>query len=282
MEYLVDDRVRKVTFCKRKGGLFKKADDLSKLCGVEVAVLINCDNKTCQYASTDMDRIITRFHSINSGQIAQQDTETNRLWERVEQQRREIEALQRQLQEARNGIIPEVPMIAPPPAPAPVAVTNGNMLSPRMAGMLPSPMGQVSPMRSSPMAGTMPMTLAPPNGTVPVARGPVGVPQIPCVAPGTTLPQGVTLLGGSAKLIDLSNPTLGISALAGSIATATTPSSHTATEEPSNGDVDEVEAPSAKRAKVEPAGDCGQDEATSHAMAGILSGIQVPEIKAVD
>merc|ERR1712091_65500 len=34
--YINDDRVRKVTFCKRKGGLFKKAEDLSKLCGVEI------------------------------------------------------------------------------------------------------------------------------------------------------------------------------------------------------------------------------------------------------
>merc|ERR1712159_250713 len=103
--YLTDDRVRKVTFCKRKGGLFKKADDLSKLCGVEVAVLIVCENKTCQYASTDMDRIITRFQNINNGaSVTTQPNETDRLWEQLEQQRREIEGLQRQLVEEHKKV----------------------------------------------------------------------------------------------------------------------------------------------------------------------------------
>jgi len=46
IEYLQDDRVRKVTFCKRKGGLFKKAEDLAVLCGCEVTVLISNNNKT--------------------------------------------------------------------------------------------------------------------------------------------------------------------------------------------------------------------------------------------
>merc|ERR1711970_439026 len=46
IEYLQEDRVRKVTFCKRKGGLFKKAEDLAVLCGCEVTVLISNNNKT--------------------------------------------------------------------------------------------------------------------------------------------------------------------------------------------------------------------------------------------
>merc|ERR1712216_527669 len=79
--YLTDDRVRKVTFCKRKGGLFKKADDLSKLCGVEVAVVILQDKgKTSEYASTDVNRILEQY----------------KLWEKLEQQRRDIEALTRE------------------------------------------------------------------------------------------------------------------------------------------------------------------------------------------
>merc|ERR1711898_61843 len=67
--YLTDDRVRKVTFCKRKGGLFKKADDLSKLCGVEVAVVIIGDKKTCEYASTDMNRILERYQTMQAGVV---------------------------------------------------------------------------------------------------------------------------------------------------------------------------------------------------------------------
>merc|ERR1712139_76282 len=81
--YLTDDRVRKVTFCKRKGGLFKKADDLSKLCGVEVAVVIVADKKTCEYASTDMNRILDRYKEMQAGGAADDMSETSRLWERL-------------------------------------------------------------------------------------------------------------------------------------------------------------------------------------------------------
>jgi len=49
-----------VTFCKRKGGLFKKADDLSKLCGCEVGVLIIAEgSKALHFASsnTEINRV---------------------------------------------------------------------------------------------------------------------------------------------------------------------------------------------------------------------------------
>jgi len=103
--YLPDDRVRKVTFCKRKGGLFKKADDLSKLCGVEVAVLIVSDTKTCEYASTDVSRILQRYQALRAGDSATMETsETHKLWLRLENQRRELENLTRQLAEERRKV----------------------------------------------------------------------------------------------------------------------------------------------------------------------------------
>lgn len=89
--------MRKVTFCKRKGGLFKKADDLSKLCGVEVAVVIVADKKTCEYASTDMNRILDRYKEMQAGGAGDDMSETSRLWERLETQRRELEAITREL-----------------------------------------------------------------------------------------------------------------------------------------------------------------------------------------
>merc|ERR1711998_143172 len=100
--YLNDDRVRKVTFCKRKGGLFKKADDLSKLCGVEVAVVIIQENdKTCHFASSsDVDHTLDRFkHCVARSGIPRESAEQladqkNMI---IERQRREIENLQRQL-----------------------------------------------------------------------------------------------------------------------------------------------------------------------------------------
>merc|ERR1711959_734569 len=56
IEYLQDDRVRKVTFCKRKGGLFKKAEDLAVLCGCEVTVLISNNNKTYEMTKSSNGR----------------------------------------------------------------------------------------------------------------------------------------------------------------------------------------------------------------------------------
>ena len=55
-------RYRSVTFLKRKGGLFKKAHELSVLCSVDVAVIIFGHNKKLyEYSSSDINEIIGRF-----------------------------------------------------------------------------------------------------------------------------------------------------------------------------------------------------------------------------
>ncbi|KAG5971023.1 hypothetical protein E4U55_001344 [Claviceps digitariae] len=57
-----DDRNRSVTFLKRKGGLFKKAHELSVLCSVDVAVFIFGNNKKLyEYSSVDMRELINRY-----------------------------------------------------------------------------------------------------------------------------------------------------------------------------------------------------------------------------
>ncbi|KAI1174272.1 hypothetical protein F4777DRAFT_389912 [Nemania sp. FL0916] len=57
-----DDRNRSVTFLKRKGGLFKKAHELSVLCSVDVAVFIFGSNKKLyEYSSSDMRELIGRY-----------------------------------------------------------------------------------------------------------------------------------------------------------------------------------------------------------------------------
>ncbi|KGQ06239.1 Transcription factor SMP1 [Beauveria bassiana D1-5] len=62
-----DDRNRSVTFLKRKGGLFKKAHELSVLCSVDVAVFIFGNNKKLyEYSSADMHDLITR-HQFHGG-----------------------------------------------------------------------------------------------------------------------------------------------------------------------------------------------------------------------
>lgn len=53
---------RPSTFLKRKGGLFKKAHELSVLCSVDVAVFIFGSNKKLyEYSSGDMRELVTRY-----------------------------------------------------------------------------------------------------------------------------------------------------------------------------------------------------------------------------
>ena len=55
------------TFLKRKGGLFKKAHELSVLCSVDVAVFIFGNNKKLyEYSSKDMGQLITRYQYVRS------------------------------------------------------------------------------------------------------------------------------------------------------------------------------------------------------------------------
>ncbi|KAL2158022.1 hypothetical protein VTH06DRAFT_4832 [Thermothelomyces fergusii] len=57
-----DERNRSVTFLKRKGGLFKKAYELSVLCSVDVAVVIFGNNKKLhQFSSRDMREMLHRW-----------------------------------------------------------------------------------------------------------------------------------------------------------------------------------------------------------------------------
>lgn len=91
-------------FANEREGCSKKADDLSKLCGVEVAVLIVSDSKAQHFATSDVDRIITRFQALNSGQTLSEETEKDGLYKKIESQRREMEALQRQLVEERKKV----------------------------------------------------------------------------------------------------------------------------------------------------------------------------------
>ncbi|EFE38428.1 hypothetical protein TRV_06898 [Trichophyton verrucosum HKI 0517] len=57
-----DDRNRSVTFLKRKGGLFKKAHELSVLCSVDVTVIIFGHNKKLyEFSSADIQETLGRY-----------------------------------------------------------------------------------------------------------------------------------------------------------------------------------------------------------------------------
>lgn len=132
MEYIADDRVRKVTFCKRKGGLFKKADDLAKLCGVEIAVLIVGDNKSQHHCTSEVNHVISNYQTLQSGQAVSEEDELSKLIKRGEEQRREIERLNRELAE-KNKLMG---------GGAPPAATIAPMIMPGVVGMIPGmPLG---------------------------------------------------------------------------------------------------------------------------------------------
>ena len=68
------------TFLKRKGGLFKKAHELSVLCSVDVAVFIFGNNKKLyEYSSTDMRELITRYTYVSPAARAIQDIVSDTL-----------------------------------------------------------------------------------------------------------------------------------------------------------------------------------------------------------
>jgi MADS-box transcription factor len=57
--------VARRTFLKRKGGLFKKAHELSVLCSVDVAVIIFGNNKKLyEYSSSDIGEILQRYNFV--------------------------------------------------------------------------------------------------------------------------------------------------------------------------------------------------------------------------
>nr|QWX93767.1 MADS-box protein 28 [Cunninghamia lanceolata] len=68
---------RQVTFSKRKGGLRKKAHELSVLCDAEVALIIfSGTGKLVEYASSSMKKILQRYVTVSGA----------RLWDYDQQQ----------------------------------------------------------------------------------------------------------------------------------------------------------------------------------------------------
>lgn len=64
VQLIPNERHRAVTFAKRKGGLIKKAAELSILCDAEVSVVVTCKNhKMTIYSSTPFDQVIKKYHT---------------------------------------------------------------------------------------------------------------------------------------------------------------------------------------------------------------------------
>ncbi|KAI3794358.1 hypothetical protein L1987_36988 [Smallanthus sonchifolius] len=78
MKKIDNASARKVTFSKRRRGLFKKAEELSVLCDADVAVIIFSSNgKLFQYSSSSMEEVLERrnLHSKNLEKLNQPSLE---------------------------------------------------------------------------------------------------------------------------------------------------------------------------------------------------------------
>lgn len=53
------------TFIKRKNGLFKKAMELSILCGCEIALIVFNSSKLFHYSSSDLDSTLVKYADFN-------------------------------------------------------------------------------------------------------------------------------------------------------------------------------------------------------------------------
>jgi hypothetical protein len=57
-----NERARQSTFAKRKKGLFKKAMELSILCGVEVTLLVTTKtNRLYEYSTSDPRQVLEKY-----------------------------------------------------------------------------------------------------------------------------------------------------------------------------------------------------------------------------
>lgn len=63
--YLQANKLNCSTFSKRKGGLFKKARDLSILCSVDIAVFIFNNKKVYEYSSSNPHDLVTRYQNVS-------------------------------------------------------------------------------------------------------------------------------------------------------------------------------------------------------------------------
>merc|ERR1712199_31414 len=116
LEYRTDSRARRVTLCKRKKGLYKKAEELATAGGLDVAVIIVGDScKPAQMIAnkhgnfTDLPRaynLLQRYsEKVQAGQVnqptaADQVKETLKAQEqKLLEQRREIEQLKQEILE---------------------------------------------------------------------------------------------------------------------------------------------------------------------------------------
>ncbi|CAO2162244.1 unnamed protein product [Urochloa humidicola] len=86
MKRIEHDEARKVCFCKRREGMFKKASELSILCGAMVAIVaFSPTGKAFSFGSPSFKAVINRFLTLENGESCDSTSgETNTTKESLE------------------------------------------------------------------------------------------------------------------------------------------------------------------------------------------------------
>ena len=76
LRLIENERERAVTLSKRRNGLFKKANELATLCGVEIAILLfSISGKPISFGSPSVHYVVNKY--LNSDQVDQKPDDTN-------------------------------------------------------------------------------------------------------------------------------------------------------------------------------------------------------------
>ncbi|ESW32285.1 hypothetical protein PHAVU_002G309200 [Phaseolus vulgaris] len=94
MTAVKDPNTRQVTFSKRRAGLFKKANELSILCGAEIAIVVfSIGNRPYSFGHPAVDLVAAKFleQEIKSNDVKQNSVEVGDM-DRLNQQLLEIQS----------------------------------------------------------------------------------------------------------------------------------------------------------------------------------------------
>ncbi|PKA53520.1 Agamous-like MADS-box protein AGL61 [Apostasia shenzhenica] len=119
MKRIESEEARQVCFSKRRSGLFKKATELSILCGAEIGIVVfSPAGKPFSFGHPSLDYIIKRFaggdgtrgmgpmgaaQGIDYGALQELNINHARLTEELEEQRRRKEVLEAAIEALRCG-----------------------------------------------------------------------------------------------------------------------------------------------------------------------------------
>lgn len=120
MKLIADENARTVTFSKRRAGLFKKATELSILCGTQIALIIfSLAGRAYSFGHPDVESVVGRFCNRNPMPNLQDSVHGIRihaamlqqLKEQCDQKNEELEAKKRrgkEIEEALEGSSNEI------------------------------------------------------------------------------------------------------------------------------------------------------------------------------